>query len=214
MMGKFDVPNVIQGGSFLSKFSILRYWDLRKPVPLKKTKTTKPITPTELYCSPVDPATTHGSKRPRGIITLASGSGPSAGVIFAIGTDSRIQTYDLPTLTAQSQTYSHQNLRTSTFYVGLSVSSCGRWLACGGSAKRGNSFLFDVENAGRPGSAPGQGIELKSQAGDVGAVDWAQDTLATCLDDGIVRVWRPDVETYTKCLTRPEESQWDWLWSA
>lgn len=183
-------------------------------MPLRKSKSSKLVNPTELYSSPIDPATRHGSKRPRGIVSLASGTGPSAGLIFAIGTDSRIHTYDLPTLTAQVNMFSHENLQTSSFYVGLSVSPCGRWLACGGSAKRGNSFLFDIENAGRPGFMPRRGVEFKGQAGDVGAVDWAQDALATCVDDGVVRIWRPDVETSARCLESPEESRWDWLWSA
>lgn len=109
--------------------------------------------------------------------------------------------------------FAHENLQTSSFYVGLSVSPCGRWLACGGSSHKGNSFLFDVENAARPGSRPQQGIELQGQKGEVGAVDWAQNMLATCTDDGTVRIWRPDIDARMKCLENPEESRWDWSWS-
>lgn len=193
--------------------SILRFWDLRKPHSPKKSKALKPKLPTELYASPVDPTTLHGSRRSRGIISLASGIGPSAGLIFAFGADSRVHTYDIPTLTAQRNSFEHENLQTNSFYVNASVSPCGRWLACGGSSNKGNSFLFDVENAGRPSTAPRQGVELRGQAGEVGAVDWARDMLATCTDDGTVRIWRPDIDTRLKCANSAEESKWDWCWS-
>ncbi|KAF8974630.1 WD40 repeat-like protein [Flammula alnicola] len=192
---------------------ILRYWDLRKPSSPRKAKASKPAVPSDLYSSPIDPTTLCGSRRPRGIISLASGTGPTAGLIFGIGADSRVHTYDLPTLTAQSNTFSHEHLQTSSFYVGLSVSPCGRWLACGGSGNTGNSFLFDAENACRPGSITQRGVELRGQTGEVGAVDWAQNMLATCTDDGTVRVWRPDLEMHVKCLENSEESKWDWSWS-
>lgn len=145
---------------------------------------------------------------------MATGTGPSAGLIFAIGADSRVHTYDLPTLATQRNAFQHNNLQTNSFYVTASVSPCGRWLACGGSGNKGNSFLFDVENASRPTAVVQRGIELQGQAGEVGAVDWAQDMLATCVDDGTVRIWRPDIGTSMKCTDSPEESRWDWSWGA
>jgi denticleless len=179
----------------------------------RKSKTAKAPRPTELYSSPLDPTMLHGSRRPRGIISLASGTGPSAGLIFAIGADSQIHTYDLPTLTPLRSALRHEKLQTNSFYAGLSVSPCGRWLACGGYGTQGNSFLFDVENACRPFvSHPSKGVELTGRTGEVGAVDWAQDMLATCTDDGTVRIWRPDVTRHRWCQSRPEES-WGWSWA-
>ncbi|KAF8803836.1 WD40 repeat-like protein [Phlegmacium glaucopus] len=192
---------------------ILQYWDLRIPTPRKKG-TSKPKAPLSLYSSPIDPTTLHGSRRSRGIISLTSGSGPSAGLLFALGADSRIHTYDLPSLAAQRTVYTHDNLQANSFYVGLSMSPCGRWLASGGSGKKGSTFLFDVGNASRPGSVSQQGSELKGQqTGEVGGIDWARNMLATCIDDGTVRVWRPDLETYLDCIENPEERRWDWTWS-
>lgn len=78
----------------------------------------------------------------------------------------------------------------------------------------GNSFLFDVENACRPFIPSQQGVELKGKVGEVGAVDWARDMLATCTDDGTVRVWRPDVATHRLCESQPEECRWDWTWAS
>ncbi|KAJ3504001.1 hypothetical protein NLJ89_g8172 [Agrocybe chaxingu] len=192
---------------------ILRYWDLRQSTTTRKTKSAKRLPPTELYCSPVDPTMLHGSRRSRGIISMTCGTGPTAGLIFALGADSRIHAYDLPTLTAQRAASEHENLQTNSFYVGVSVSPCGRWLGCGGSGTTGNSFLFDVENAARPASIRQKGVELIGQKGEVGAVDWAQDMFATCTDDGTVRIWRPDIGTRRKCAQQPEESRWDWSWA-
>lgn len=156
----------------------------------------------------------HGSRRPRGIISLTTGSGPTAGLIFGLGVDSRVHTYNVPSLSVQSAAYTHESMQTNSFYVGLTTSPCGRWLASGGTGSRGSNFLFDVTNAALAGRAPAQqGIELRGQVGEVGAVDWAQDVLASCADDGTVRVWRPDIETYGECQESPEDKKWDWSWS-
>jgi len=96
----------------------------------------------------------------------------------------------------------------------MAVSPCGRWLASGNGGRDGSCLLFDVASAGRPFAQPEAGIELKGQIGEVGAVDWAEGMLATCADDGTVRVWRPDIETYTSCVRSPEEGKWDWSWSS
>ncbi|PPQ77686.1 hypothetical protein CVT25_011120 [Psilocybe cyanescens] len=200
--------SIISSSSF---DGILRSWDLRAPAGPQK-KTAKSSVPVELYSSFIDP-TTRASKRARGILSMAIGRGPSTGLIFAFSADSRIHIYDLPSLNARSASFSHENLQTSSFYVGLSVSPCGRWLACGGSPNTGNSFLFDVEGASRTGPIQDKGVELKGQMGEVGSVDWAQESLATCADDGTVRVWRPDLTTHIKCREQPDECRWDQSWS-
>lgn len=169
--------------------------------------------PASIYSSPVDPTTLHGSRRSRGIVSLASGSGPTAGIIFALGADSRIHTYTLPSLTTQTTSYTHENMQTNSFYVGLAMSPCGRWLASGSTGTKGSNFLFDVSNAARPCSPSPNGVELRGQLGEVGALDWADNAVATCADDGTVRVWRPHAQTYKSCIEQPEEKKWDWCWS-
>lgn len=76
-------------------------------------------------------------------------------------------------------------------------------------------FLYDVSNAARPMGphAAAVGVELRGQAGEVGAVDWADGMLASCADDGTVRVWRPDIDAYRRCLQDVDEAKWDWAWS-
>jgi denticleless len=96
--------------------------------------------------------------------------------------------------------------------VKSSLSPCGKWLATGCSSD-GKAFLFDVSNPSRGVDIHGMGtgIELQGHTGEVGAIDWASNALATSSDDGTVRVWRPDVEIYRKCVRDPEE-KWNWRW--
>ncbi|KAJ7688476.1 cell division cycle protein cdt2 [Mycena rosella] len=192
-----------------SSDGILRCWDLR----LSKSKSTKVKEPPCLFSSPLDPTTFQPSSRPRGIISLVDGTGPTAGLCFALCADSRIHTYGRDSLAAFGNSYTHENLQTN-FYVKLAASPCGRWLATGGSGVSGSSFMFDVSNATRASPYAAQtGVELKGHAGDAGGVDWASGMLSTCWDDGMVRLWRPDTETHMACVENPEEQRWDWCWA-
>ncbi|KAF9452210.1 WD40 repeat-like protein [Macrolepiota fuliginosa MF-IS2] len=194
---------------------ILRFWDLRKLETPRKSRLTKPKPPSALFSSPTDPTTLNGSKRSRGIISLVQGSGPTAGLVFGMGQDSRIHTYALSTLTPQPMGFAEDAMHASSFYVGLSLSPCGNWLACGASSPKSSTFLFEVTGAGRSGGhvEVHPAVELQGQKGEIGAVDWADGCLATCADDGMVRVWRPDVEVYQQCQEDPDEAQWEWYWS-
>lgn len=192
--------------------SILNLWDLRLPVPDKPQPRMSPCA-----SSPDDATTINGSCRPRGISSLCAGTGPTSGLLFALGADSCLYTYSSPSLMPlEAQT--HSNLR-SSFYVRLASSPCGRWLASGCSGRNGSSFLFDVSNAARLSASSYSrqsltaAIELRGQTGEVGAVDWAHEMLATCADDGTVRVWRPNYDVYQKCLSDPDAERWNWSWS-
>jgi len=191
---------------------MIRFWDLRKPA---QSRSTKVKLPPVLYSTPTDPTTFNGSKRPRGIIGLVQGSGPTSGLVFGLGHDSRIHTYSLPTLTAQQTGLAEETMHTSSFYVGLALSPCGSWLACGANNPRSSSFLFEVSRTGRLGAGVNvqRAVQLQGQSGEMGAVDWADGCLATCADDGTVQVWRPDIEAYQQCIKNPSEAQWDWCWS-
>jgi denticleless len=43
-------------------------------------------------------------------------------------------------------------------------------------------------------------------------MDWAEGALASCSDDGTVKIWRPDIDVYRECLDSPEEKMWEWTW--
>ncbi|TFK27038.1 WD40 repeat-like protein [Coprinopsis marcescibilis] len=197
---------------------ILKSWDLRflhpspddrSPTKAKSKSKSKPKNVAmPLLSSPIDP-TGLVSRRPRGILSLAAGHGPTAGLIFALGADSHVHTYSLPTLQPYiNSSITHDSLRGDSFYLSLSMSSCGRWLATGSTSQNGTALLFDVEKA--PFGNLTSPVVLSAQVGEVGAVDWSRDSLATCADDGTVRVWRPDIDARRQCVDDPEESKWNW----
>jgi denticleless len=127
-----------------------------------------------------------------------------------------VHTYSIPDLVPQIHEYSHERMKTDSFYVKIAASPCGNWLASGSNGP-GSVFLFDVSNASRPSwAAPSYGslgVELRGQKGEVGAVDWAQGSLATCADDGSVRIWRPNIDVYSSCVEDPLDKMWEWYWS-
>ena len=176
------------------------------------------------HVSSFDPTTVDGSRRPRGIASLVAGAGPSAGLLFGLGTDSRIHTYMASALLALPSTemtsFAHPSMQTNSFYVRLALSPNGRWLLSGSASRTGSAFLFDVSCAGRTHpivsgsrSIPSQGVEIKGQTGEVGAVDWAEGMFATCADDGTVRIWRDDRDIARMCEANADNAKWDWAWA-
>ncbi|KAJ3723242.1 WD40-repeat-containing domain protein [Lentinula raphanica] len=160
---------------------------------------------------PIDPTTQYSSRRPRGILSITAGTGPTSGLLFALAADSRIHTYDASSLTPLPINFTDPNLQVNgSFYISSAVSPCGRWLASGGGK---SALLFDVSSAARPFARASSGVVLKAQLGEVHAVDWAYGMVATCADDRTVRIWRPDVDTYRSCEEDPDEYKWKWSWA-
>ncbi|KAF5369936.1 hypothetical protein D9758_001290 [Tetrapyrgos nigripes] len=214
-----SVTNILYSGSDFVTTSgsfdgILRTWDLRLLTNKKSFSRGKGKRSAPLHLSPFDPTVADEGKRARGILSLVQGTGATSGLLLALGANSRIHTYSASSLTPLRASYAHKNLRVNgSFYLNMAISPCGRWLANGNGGRDGSCFLYDVADAGRPSAQSGSGIQIRGQSGEVAAADWAESTLATCADDGTVRVWRPDVETYRRCLEAPEEEKWNWTWS-
>ncbi|KAJ7591342.1 WD40-repeat-containing domain protein [Mycena floridula] len=185
---------------------VLRSWDLRMVA--KAPKKRLPVDFSE-----TDSTLSHGSSRSRGILSLKAGSGPTAGLIFGLGFD-RIHTYSLSNLEALKISFSHPDMQIRSFVADMAMSPCGRWLASGSDGKSPSTFVFDVSNASRPYATPHPSIHLEGapNEGQITVVDWADGMLATCADQ-VIRVWRPDIDNYAKCLEAPEEMKWDWCWS-
>jgi denticleless len=197
---------------------MLRLWDLRQLTQATPVKTQKKRTAQPAATSAFDPSIVEGGRRARGLTSVVAGTGPTYGLLFGLGVDSRVHTYAASTLLPLSQkgTFKHPNMNTNSFWVRLALSPNGRSLVSGssGTDKGASAFLFDVSQTARaappilPDSA---GVELPGQKGEVGGVDWTQDMLATCSDDGIVRVWRFDPEIRQQC-DLDTEAQWTWTW--
>ena len=196
--------------------SILREWDIRLPSQKSKLpkKQTRPID-----MSQIDPTVefdSSSSRRPRGITSISVGTGPTEGLLFALANDSNIHTFNADTLAPiSSSRFSHETMRTNSFYIKSAISPCGRWMITGSSDRK--AFLYDVSNASRNfeiSSWEGKGsvVELAGTRSEVGAVDWGHDIFAACYDRA-VRVWRPDVETRRLCEDDSEEQTWNWNWA-
>lgn len=196
--------------------SVLREWDARLPSVKSKLpkRQTRPI-----QVSPLDPTIefdSSSSRRARGITSLSVGTGPTEGLLFALANDSNIHTFSADSLAPiSSSAFSHETMRTNSFYVKSAISPCGRWIVTGSSDRK--AFLYDVSNASRNfETSPWEGkcsmIELGGNRSEVGAVDWGHDIFAACFDRA-VRVWRPDVETRRLCEGDPEEQKWNWSWA-
>ncbi|KAH9050036.1 WD40-repeat-containing domain protein [Lactarius hengduanensis] len=205
---------LISAGSF---DGILRLWDLRQPISAPRAKGQKrPVQPVAM--SAFDPTITEGARRARGLASVVVGTGPTTGLLFGLGVDSRVHTYAASTLLPLSQkgTFKHPNMHTNSFWVRLALSPDGKSLVSGGSGtdKGASAFLFDVSQtalAAPPILPDSGGIELPGQKGEVGGVDWAHDMLATCSDDGTVRVWRRDPEIRQQCDLNAD-ARWEWTW--
>ncbi|KAF8528884.1 WD40-repeat-containing domain protein, partial [Hysterangium stoloniferum] len=199
------IPNMprqlISGGSYDGK---LKQWDLRYPVTGRERK------PVPISESHHDPTFSPGS-RSRGLSSLTLGRNRTAGLIWGVAADSCVHTYSLP-LTAPNSAVtgklSHPGLFVKSFYVKVALNPCGEWLATGSSS--GGVYLWDVASRG---TGARQAVELKPTGKEIGALDWTDSSLATCCDDGTVRLWRPNLDVSMKCKSDPEESKWDWTWT-
>jgi len=197
---------------------MLRLWDLRQLTQATPTKSQKQRAAQPADMSAFDPSMVEGGRRARGLTSVVAGTGPTCGLLFGLGVDSRVHTYAASTLLPLSQkgTFKHPNMSTISFWVRLALSPDGRSLASGssGTDKGASAFTFDVSQTARaapPISPDSAGVELPGQKGEVGGVDWAQDMLATCSDDGIVRVWRFDPEIRQQC-DLDAEARLTWTW--
>jgi len=207
---------LISSGSF---DGMLRLWDLRQqPTPSGKSQSQKKRAAQPVAMSAFDPTIVEGGQRSRGLASVVAGTGPTHGLLFGLGVDSRVHTYAASTLMPlpQKGTLKHPNMNTNSFWVRLALSPDGMSLVSGssGTDKGASAFLFDVSQTAvvAPAILPDfAGVELPGQKGEVGGVDWAQDMLATCSDDGTVRVWRFDPEVRQRCELDPDV-RWTWTW--
>ena len=196
---------------------MLRLWDLRQAAPASKAKSPKKRAVQPAAMSAFDPTIVEGARRARGLASIVAGTGPTYGLLFGLGVDSRVHTYSASTLLPMSPkgTFKHPNMN-ANFWVRLALSPDGRSIVCGssGTNKGASAFLFDVSQTAVavPAIFPDTaGVELPGQKGEVGGVDWAQDMLATCADDGTVRVWRFDPEVRQQC-DLDADARWTWTW--
>lgn len=133
-------------------------------------------------------------------MSLAEGRGE----IFALAGSSRIDAHSITSPEIHLATsYTHPNLRVSSFYVKLAISPCKQYLASGSTS--GSAFLWDIGKTGFAREAVGVELGWQAHGRELGAIAWGADELATCSDDYTTRIWRPSREGYRAAINRQEE---------
>lgn len=142
-----------------------------------------------------DPTLSFGSKRPRGVTSIAKGSAQTKGIIFGLTFDSQIHVYNETDLKATQRDYgsnrTKKTMRCMSYWIKLSINRNGQQLLSGG--QDGSAFLWNTSRAKVPGDARDDISVVRALTGhdgEVGAVDFGGDSLVTCGDDEVVRFWR------------------------
>lgn len=190
------------------KYRIIHCWDVRC---MSQSCHCVPARPVLSSCH--DPTPVREGAHPRGVISLCPGVASTSAVFFALCMNSRVHVYSCQDLTPLSTPYHHSRMLTDSFATGLSLSLCGRWLACRSVYPRARVFLFDVENAAKTWETRDKGVELWGCFGAAGKVDWGFGELLVTSDSGSINVWRPDVEVYRRCQNQPQFAYGKWGWS-
>ncbi|KAL8280177.1 hypothetical protein RQP46_007507 [Phenoliferia psychrophenolica] len=185
-------PNLLASSG--SSDSLVKVWDLRKSHKRR-------VNPEHLE-SNEDAVAETGTARPHGISNMALS--PNGQKIFALSTDSRVYAFDALNLTQPEPlgVYSHPKASCGTFYVRLALSPCSRYLATGSSD--GAAYVWDTEGNGK------DAVRVVGHEKEVSGLDWGHETMATCSDDELVRVW-----SFKQGIAQQarEEKEVRWRWS-
>lgn len=204
--------------SSCSTDSMLKIWDLRK----SQGKSARP----RFEENNEEALLELGGQRPHGIANMKIS--PDGHRIYALSTDCRyacssqvskrglidecrdsIHAFDAWNLSypAPLASYSHPAFISSSFYLRLSLSPCSRYLASG--SVDGSLFLWDTE------SPTERAVRLVGHTKEVSGVDWAQDVVATCSDDQLVRTWTVDRKMADRRRNRiaNDEPELEWRYS-
>ncbi|AFR94533.2 hypothetical protein C343_02617 [Cryptococcus neoformans C23] len=239
-----SIPGTLaSGGSF---DGIIKLWDLRFPAPTNRSSNPRPT------CTPsgsLPDATLSGespAKRARSINAMVES--PVTGDVYALCGDSKIhvlrpsaalirhhpahssgavsafaeeETY---AEAVQPATYSDPSMLISNFYIRLSLSPDGRYLAAGSC--KGGLMTWDTQERGQDMNARrgasrtvakklGMGVEVRmSGVGEkdreVCAVEWGKDILAATSDGSLTRIWRSEPEIAKQIAGNPGAYADEW----
>ncbi|TIA89321.1 hypothetical protein E3P99_02103 [Wallemia hederae] len=166
----------------------LKLWDIRAASSNTRSKQTKALTE-----SP--DMTESNSGRPHGVSHIVA----DGEWLWALCTNSVVYGYTAANLTKAARIQlTDPDLVCASFWVRMALSNDARYLSCG--SKNGRVFTWDVANSRRAQTSQSKAHQLVHcetssdalpQSTEVGSVDWANDTLASCSDDMTVRLWRP-----------------------
>ncbi|KAF9586345.1 hypothetical protein BGW38_006547 [Lunasporangiospora selenospora] len=163
---------------------LVKYWDVRKhgtyfkhdfPAPLQ----TSTYTPT--------------TKRAHGMTSMALS--PDGISLYAVSSDNHIYRFNSTALGGPVEQYGGNNYACSSYYIKISVSPDGNFIAAGSSK---DLYVWEVN---RPDRRP---LVFQGHEREVTGVDWAKDLgngtqLSGCSDDATVRTWKSNPELCREC---------------
>ncbi|KAF9428906.1 hypothetical protein BGZ94_000567 [Podila epigama] len=154
----------------------VKYWDVRKHGSHFKVEN-----PTPVQTSTYIPTT----KRAHGLASMALS--PDGSSLYAVSSDNHVYMYNAFTLGKPIRRLSGEAFSCSSYYIKISVSPDGDYLAAGSSK---DLYVWEVN---RPQEKP---LIFEGPEKEVSGVDWAKDIgngtqVSACSDDATVRTWRP-----------------------
>ncbi|GMK54186.1 hypothetical protein CspeluHIS016_0107720 [Cutaneotrichosporon spelunceum] len=184
-----SMPGILaSGGSF---DGVVKLWDVRVPAPMSSQRpkaTAAGNLPDPTVCG------ANPSRRPRSVNALCED--PRTGDLYTLCGDSQIHVlrpsaaYAMdPSEAILPYKYAHADLLTRSFYIRMSLSSDGRYLACGSS--HAGVMAWDTNDARYTASICATRLAIPTMSTpEVIAVDWGKDMLSASSDDGVTRIWR------------------------
>ncbi|ODN83797.1 hypothetical protein L198_07693 [Cryptococcus wingfieldii CBS 7118] len=199
-----SIPGTLaSGGSF---DGIVKLWDLRFPAPTPRSPNPRPSCTSSGVLPDCTLSGDSPSKRPRSINAMVES--PSTGDIYALCGDSKVHvirpsaalspeemaeaTLDQVAEAIQPQKFTHPDLLINSFYIRLSISPDGRYLAT--SSPRSGQLAWDTQS-------PNVAAETYGWKGrEVGAMDWGKEVLAVSGDDCGAHLYRykPEVGRFSR----------------
>ncbi|KAL1408905.1 multisubstrate pseudouridine synthase 7 [Vanrija albida] len=206
-----SMPGILaSGGSF---DGIVKLWDIRCPDPSSGSR--PKATPYGVLPDPT--ILGNPSRRSRSVNALCES--PITGDLYALCGDSQIHVLRPSAAKADSdpleailpKKFVHPDLLTRSFYIRMSLSADGKYLACGSS--HAGVMVWDTGsgNTTVTGSRlPFPKQHSSSQEPEAIAVDWGRDILAASSDDCTTRLWRSNSEIAAALTSthRGTESGW------
>ncbi|KAJ1735647.1 hypothetical protein LPJ61_000442 [Coemansia biformis] len=156
----------------------VKYWDVRMRAAPRESALPTPVASSQLL-SP--------TQRSRGTSSLLLD--PDGTRLYSACNDSRVYVHNALALGQPISRLAAPEFECQSFSIGLAISPCGRHLAAGSSS--GSVVVWELDRFGQNSGM--RRAVLQGHAKEAGCVAWypggERVQLATCGDDGILRVW-------------------------
>ncbi|KAJ2801678.1 hypothetical protein H4R20_003581 [Coemansia guatemalensis] len=161
-----------------STSEVVKYWDVRMKAAPRASALPTPVASSLLLSS---------TKRSRGTSSLVLD--PDGTRLYAACNDNRLYVHNALAPGLPIAQLSAPEFECQSFNIGSAASPCGRHLAAGSS--NGNVVVWELDRFGCNSS--GRRAVLQGHTKEAGCIAWYpgkdRAQLATCGDDGILRIW-------------------------